>query len=316
MDPDVNAAAPVDAPVLDYAATAGGSSKWGKGFLAVAGTILFMGLGHWIVGRGRRGLFWVLLWLAWLGLAIATSASARLILVSMIVLLSEIPLQLGAMADAFLCGRRSQRALLGAVWKRYVAGLVLIGITLAFNVDYYIARRLQRDYFETYVTSGGAILPTLQAGDCFMAHKRADLERWDLVVITHPEHGEGVPIASRLVGLPGETVEIVNGGIKINSTAVTLPSEVSTYVSMKYFGRHNPLFEGEIGAGCEGNPIHLADDEYFVLGDNSNSALDARLWEATIPGHQWGALPRDHIIGRVTTIYWPPGHWRLFYDWP
>jgi hypothetical protein len=67
---------------------------------------------------------------------------------------------------------------------------------------------------------------------------------------------------------------------------------------------------GEAGNGCEGNPIALGPDEYFLLGDNSAGAMDARCWELPVGSHPVGALPAESIIGVAKGIYWPPGRWR------
>ncbi|NLX06311.1 MAG: signal peptidase I [Phycisphaerae bacterium] len=78
------------------------------------------------------------------------------------------------------------------------------------------------------------------------------------------------------------------------------------------------------GHGVAGNPIHLQDDEYFVLGDNSPRSKDSRLWTSLGPHlqppydtgrHTLGAVPADQMIGRAIFVFWPaPG--RLFGSLP
>jgi type IV secretory pathway protease TraF len=68
---------------------------------------------------------------------------------------------------------------------------------------------------------------------------------------------------------------------------------------------------GRPGAGCEGNPITLTDDEVFVLGDNSSLSLDGRYWTNAAEGHQLGALPGSSVTGKATAIYYPFSRWRI-----
>ena len=67
------------------------------------------------------------------------------------------------------------------------------------------------------------------------------------------------------------------------------------------------------GNGTEGNPIVLGADQYFMLGDNSPSSKDSRLWYtkgehlSARVDYQIGTVPRDQIIGRAYFVYWPAG---------
>jgi signal peptidase I len=138
------------------------------------------------------------------------------------------------------------------------------------------------------------------------------MHRWSIVVLESPESGPLSRIPRRIVGLPGETIELVGGQIQVDGQPVTPAPGMPVCIDRSYFGRYDGSLRGKPGAGCEGNPIHLGPDEYYVLGDSSVTAIDSRLWETPAEGHQLGALPRDHIIGRVTAVYWPPNRWRLF----
>jgi signal peptidase I len=68
------------------------------------------------------------------------------------------------------------------------------------------------------------------------------------------------------------------------------------------------------GWGTMGNPIHLREGEYFVLGDNSPQSADSRLWVVVGPhlqergeSYQMGTVPEDQLIGRAFFVYWPSG---------
>ena len=83
----------------------------------------------------------------------------------------------------------------------------------------------------------------------------------------------------RVIGLPGETVEISEGKVWINGVPLT-----EKYISPD----RRPIYEF--------GPVTLGEDEYFVLGDNRNQSWDS---------HYWGFLPRKNIVGRAFWRFWP-----------
>jgi len=103
-------------------------------------------------------------------------------------------------------------------------------------------------------------------------------ERYEVIVFKAPNH-PGQYYIKRIVGLPGETVEIRSGQILINNSIL----DESEYFSKEI------LTQGNI-------KIKLDQDKYFVLGDNRKASSDSR---------QWGALPQDNIIGQVWIRAWP-----------
>jgi signal peptidase I len=153
--------------------------------------------------------------------------------------------------------------------------------------------------------------PCLRAGDYALMNKREPWGRWSIVVIRHPETPESI-MAQRVVGLPGEIVEIMGNSITVDGKTLDMPPGLGAHENRVYLGRLVPELRGRPGAGCTGNPIRLGPDEYYLLGDNAAVALDSRLWERAIDGRQLGAVPANRILGRVTAIYWPPSRWRIF----
>jgi signal peptidase I len=112
-----------------------------------------------------------------------------------------------------------------------------------------------------------------------VAYRFGNPRRGDIVVFQYPRATER-DFIKRIIGLPGEVVEINNGMVRVNG---------------------QPLGEPYIAAppGYSGTWT-LAPNEYFVLGDNRNSSSDS---------HSWGALQRQYLIGRAILIYWPPPLW-------
>jgi signal peptidase I len=167
---------------------------------------------------------------------------------------------------------------------------------------------------EPYKIPTGSMKPTLlgveyngdgekeHGGDKILANKFIYFfkkpQRGDIVIFT-TKGIEGIDpkkkdFVKRLVGLPGDTVEIRGGHVTINGKILAEPSVFKdiTYV-------------GEIGNatyGTTGNPVKVPDDCYFMLGDNSANSNDSRYW---------GFVPKKNIKGRAMLIYWPVTRWRM-----
>ncbi len=80
------------------------------------------------------------------------------------------------------------------------------------------------------------------------------------------------------------------------------------YINRNYISENNPYW------GTPDKVIHLADDEFFVLGDNSPISGDARMWTGPVelPGEDLfvpaGRVPRRFLLGKAFFVYWPAGH--------
>ena len=151
----------------------------------------------------------------------------------------------------------------------------------------------------------GSMRPTLLEGDLILVNKfiygakipftdkrlpiLRDFKRGDVIVFIYPEDTKK-DFIKRLVGLPGDEVEIKKGSIYVNGT----PLADSVFNNRYYYNR------GDFGV--EGTKIIVPKDNYFVLGDNSASSKDSRYW---------GFVPRDNILGEAIVIYWPPNRVRI-----
>lgn len=148
--------------------------------------------------------------------------------------------------------------------------------------------------------------------------------RWDIVVFKPPAGGSEHPrLIKRVVGLPGERVEIRDGRIFINGDAVpfgdTMPEDFKGYWGnddIKRMTVEAPepqqrqaftqmLKEYPPKYGClPGDEYQLVpEDHYLMLGDNSLNSVDGRMF---------GWVHRDHLYGRASAVFWPIGHRRDF----
>jgi signal peptidase I len=114
-------------------------------------------------------------------------------------------------------------------------------------------------------------------------------QRGDVVVFIYPQ-SPTKDFIKRLIGLPGETVEIKNGTVYIDDK----PLADSVFNQRYYYNR------GDFGQ--EGKKIKIPDNNFFVLGDNSASSQDSRYW---------GFVPNKNILGKAMVVYWPPQRIRI-----
>lgn len=128
-----------------------------------------------------------------------------------------------------------------------------------------------------------------------------EVQRWDIAVFKSIEPGaEHDTLVKRIVGLPGERIHVRgDGALLINGEPIDIPDYMP---DVKYT---NPQVGGQYGSN---GYAQLTDDEhslipeghYFLMGDNSGSSRDAR-W--------FGFMPKHHLLGRVTSIWWPLDRW-------
>ncbi len=125
---------------------------------------------------------------------------------------------------------------------------------------------------------------TIMVGDHLitnrLAYKIHDLERGDIVVFPSPDE-EDVLLVKRVIGLPGETVDIINGDVYIDGEQLDEP-----YVS-------SPIIDNTKNSSYE-----VPEGYVFVLGDNRMVSRDSRYWEHTY-------VDVDSIEGKVVFRYWP-----------
>lgn len=151
-------------------------------------------------------------------------------------------------------------------------------IAVAFVLSIFI-----RNYvIDTRIVPTGSMLPTIQLQDRLIVdrvfYKFDSFKRGDIVVFQAPDSAqEDLDLVKRLIGLPGEKVEIKNGKVFINDQALNEP-----YIMAP------PDYDY--------GPVTVPKNSYFMLGDNRTASKDS---------HIWGFLPSDKILGKVWIRYWP-----------
>ncbi|MDA8234487.1 MAG: signal peptidase I [Clostridia bacterium] len=154
------------------------------------------------------------------------------------------------------------------------AQVLLMSVVFTFLIHTYVA--------EAREIPSGSMIPTFEIGDRVLVEKVFfkidELNRKDIIVFQPPATSpDTTPYIKRIIGLPGETVELRKGKVYINGQMIE-----ETYLN-------------EI-TGNDYGPITVPEENYFVMGDNRNNSLDSRVW---------GFVPQDNIIGRALIRYYP-----------
>ena len=130
--------------------------------------------------------------------------------------------------------------------------------------------------------------PTIRSGETITidlnAYSATDPSRWDVVVFESPSDSSS-NWCSRIVGLPGEKIEIREGHLIIDGNTIQVPPSFKV-------AHYEAVDASELPGDTRfvTLPFEVPSDSYFVLGDNVSNALDSRYW---------GALKKSKIAGKV-----------------
>ncbi len=164
-------------------------------------------------------------------------------------------------------------------WKRLLLDVLeTVGLAVVlFLVINTLSARVRVD--------GYSMLPTLHDGEFVLVNKLAYRTgmpvRGDIVVFRSTT-SKDLDLIKRVVGLPGDTIDVRNGQVSVNGHVLDEP-----YIAAA------PTYDGE---------WHVPGNYLFVLGDNRNDSSDS---------HVWGFLPEQNVIGKALLIYWPPPEWAM-----
>ena len=160
-------------------------------------------------------------------------------------------------------------------WILYI--LLIVGLT--YVIITFVGQRTR--------VEGHSMEPTLSNGDHLLVDKLSyhirEPKRYEIIVFPY-QHAENTYYIKRIIGLPGETIQVKDGYVYIDGKK-----------SDENYGAELMQSSGD---GIAAQPVLLGDDEYFVLGDNRNHSSDSR--DASV-----GVLKRDQLIGRAWIRIFP-----------
>lgn len=135
-----------------------------------------------------------------------------------------------------------------------------------------------------FIVDGSSMYPTLKSGQLLWVNKIAYLtqkpQRGDIVVLRFPGDPAKDKYVKRIIGLPGDTVDVKNGHVYINNQQL-----VESYL------------DKSVVTGTDTyNRVVLGPKEYFLMGDNRPNSSDSRIW---------GQARREDLIGRTQLILYP-----------
>lgn len=142
-----------------------------------------------------------------------------------------------------------------------------------------------------YRVQGHSMMPTLKEGEYLIINKLSyyleEPERGDIIVLHYPRDPSREYI-KRIIGLPGDRIEVGNGQVKVNGVTLNEP-----------YLNGPPVYTPESWV--------VPEDNFFVMGDNRNNSSDSR---------SWAFLPRSDIVGKASVIYWGVEDWGLVPHYP
>ena len=161
-------------------------------------------------------------------------------------------------------------------------------ITILAAVAVFLILQAAVGSFKVY---GMSMLPGIKHGDYIMVSKVEyyfqNPRRGDVIVFHSPRTPD-TDLIKRVIGLPGDTIEIKSGKVYVNNVPLAEPYILEP-PNYKYPQEQVPP------------------DQYFVLGDNRNNSADS---------HTGWVMPRQNIIGKAWISYWPPPDWMVIKHYP
>jgi signal peptidase I len=164
---------------------------------------------------------------------------------------------------------------LSFIWE--IIKIVIIALVIVIPIRYFL--------FQPFLVSGQSMESNFEDGDYLIideiSYRFHEPQRGEVIVFRYP-HDLSKRFIKRIIGLPGETVEIKDGKVviikentEVLDESLYLPGGLETQGDIK---------------------VSIPENKFFVLGDNRMVSLDSRAW---------GLLPRQNIIGRVYLRVWP-----------
>ena len=171
-------------------------------------------------------------------------------------------------------------SILSIIWSwiwSFIVAFIIVG-----GVYFFLGR--------PFTVSGASMYPTLHNGDRMVLSKVGDIHRFDVVILKAPD--ENVEYIKRVIGMPGDTVEMKNGVLYINGKKVDQP-----FINTEALAKQTVFIDDFTLESLTGE-AKVPEGKYFVLGDNRGVSKDSRMI---------GFIDRSAIEGKAVFTIWPFG---------
>ena len=171
-------------------------------------------------------------------------------------------------------------SILSIIWSwiwSFIVAFIIVG-----GVYFFLGR--------PFTVSGASMYPTLHNGDRMVLSKVGDIHRFDVVILKAPD--ENVEYIKRVIGMPGDTVEMKNGVLYINGKKVDQP-----FINTEALAKQTVFIDDFTLESLTGES-KVPEGKYFVLGDNRGVSKDSRMI---------GFIDRSAIEGKAVFTIWPFG---------
>ncbi|MDI6606125.1 MAG: signal peptidase I [Candidatus Omnitrophota bacterium] len=262
--------------------------------LALFLSVILVGLGQIYSARVLRGILFLVIRVLLIaaGLYFILSPAVKINFYLYLLLLASLAFQIFVIVDSYFCAKAYNKA---NRLKREISPIKRISLIVAivlvvsiFNPSHAVPLYIKANIVQAIKVPDMAMAPTLVRGDTIFVdksvYKKANPARADVVIFKKPDKFGNTYIA-RVMGLPGETVELREGRVLINGAALHEPQVISKI-----------YYDNRGTKGQEGSLIKVPDGSYFILGDNSVSSKDSRFF---------GCIAKGSIIGRAYKVFLP-----------
>ena len=153
--------------------------------------------------------------------------------------------------------------------------IIVIALAAALFINFVIVINSQ--------VPSGSMEPTIMTGSRMLGFRLSYMfsspKQGDIIIFKYPDDPSQI-FVKRVIGLPGDKVEIIGGVTYVNGEPL-----------QEDYLKETPLVK-------DFGPYDVPEDCYFVLGDNRNNSRDSRYWTNTF-------VPRNSILGKAVLVYWP-----------
>lgn len=169
-------------------------------------------------------------------------------------------------------------SILSIIWSwiwSFIVAFIIVG-----GVYFFLGR--------PFTVSGASMYPTLHNGDRMVLSKVGNIHRFDVVILKAPD--ENVEYIKRVIGMPGDTIEMKSGVLYINGKKVEQP-----FINTEALAKQTVFMDDFTLESLTGES-KVPEGKYFVLGDNRGVSKDSRMI---------GFIDRSAIEGKAVFTIWP-----------